>query len=102
MASPDKPLREGFYRVELNKAVWEVPSRYQDLNAIGTGAYGTVWLVQTSWTIRLPFMHALSTMKVSVTFRRLPGVCKYPVRYMLLRTWTVVKSVGTNSVDWVW
>ena len=47
MASPDKPIREDFYRVELNKAVWEVPARYQEINAIGTGAYGTVWLVQT-------------------------------------------------------
>ncbi|CAI7994027.1 Mitogen-activated protein kinase 14 [Geodia barretti] len=34
--------KEGFYRVELAKTAWEVPSRYQDLSPIGTGAYGTV------------------------------------------------------------
>ena len=36
-------IKEGFYRVELAKTAWEVPSRYQDLSPIGTGAYGTVW-----------------------------------------------------------
>ena len=36
-------LKEGFYRVELNKTVWEVPDRYQELTPIGTGAYGSVW-----------------------------------------------------------
>ena len=36
-------IKEGFYRVELAKTVWEVPSRYQELSPIGTGAYGTVW-----------------------------------------------------------
>ncbi len=35
--------KEGFYRAELNKTVWEVPVRYQDLTPIGTGAYGSVW-----------------------------------------------------------
>ena len=38
-------VKEGFYRVELAKTAWEVPSRYQDLSPIGTGAYGTVWCV---------------------------------------------------------
>lgn len=36
-------LKDGFYRMELVKTVWEVPARYQDLSPIGTGAYGTVW-----------------------------------------------------------
>ena len=40
-ASP--AVKDGFYRVELAKTVWEVPTRYQDLSPIGTGAYGTVW-----------------------------------------------------------
>ena len=45
MASPvsERPLKPGFYRVELFKTIWEVPTRYQDLSPIGTGAYGTVW-----------------------------------------------------------
>ena len=33
----------GFYRVELNKTEWTVLNRYQDLNAIGGGAFGQVW-----------------------------------------------------------
>lgn len=38
-----KPLKTGFYRVDLFKAVWEVPVHYIDIATIGTGAYGTVW-----------------------------------------------------------
>uniref|UniRef100_A0A3Q2CXX5 Mitogen-activated protein kinase 11 n=1 Tax=Cyprinodon variegatus TaxID=28743 RepID=A0A3Q2CXX5_CYPVA len=37
--------RPGFYRQELNKTVWEVPERYQNLTPVGSGAYGTVYLV---------------------------------------------------------
>lgn len=36
-------LKEGSYRVELNKTVWEMPTKYQELTPIGTGAYGSVW-----------------------------------------------------------
>jgi len=35
-------MKEGFYQVELNKTVWEVPARYKDLGIIGSGAYGQV------------------------------------------------------------
>lgn len=38
----EKPIRADYYRVELFKTVWEVPVRYQEITAIGTGAYGTV------------------------------------------------------------
>uniref|UniRef100_A0A674NWE4 mitogen-activated protein kinase n=1 Tax=Takifugu rubripes TaxID=31033 RepID=A0A674NWE4_TAKRU len=34
--------RSGFYRQELNKTVWEVPERYQNLTPVGSGAYGSV------------------------------------------------------------
>lgn len=37
--------RPGFYRQELNKTVWEVPERYQNLTPVGSGAYGSVWWV---------------------------------------------------------
>ena len=37
--------KPGFHRVELLRAVWEVPLYYQDLQPIGTGAYGSVMLV---------------------------------------------------------
>uniref|UniRef100_A0A0N5AQZ7 mitogen-activated protein kinase n=1 Tax=Syphacia muris TaxID=451379 RepID=A0A0N5AQZ7_9BILA len=35
-------IKPGYYAVELNKTVWSVPERYQNLTPIGTGAYGTV------------------------------------------------------------
>lgn len=35
----------GFHKVEVNKTVWEVPERYQNLTAVGSGAYGQVWYV---------------------------------------------------------
>uniref|UniRef100_A0A8C2A6B2 mitogen-activated protein kinase n=1 Tax=Cyprinus carpio TaxID=7962 RepID=A0A8C2A6B2_CYPCA len=35
-------LSPGFYRQELNKTVWEVPERYQNLTPVGSGAYGSV------------------------------------------------------------
>jgi len=35
-------MKEGFYQIELNKTVWEVPIRYKDLGIIGSGAYGQV------------------------------------------------------------
>ena len=35
-------MKEGFYSVELNRTVWEVPARFVNLTPIGTGAYGQV------------------------------------------------------------
>lgn len=40
--SKGSQLKEGFYRIELNKTVWEVPERYQLLAPVGSGAYGQV------------------------------------------------------------
>ncbi|CAL1608401.1 unnamed protein product [Knipowitschia caucasica] len=34
--------RPVFHRQELNKTVWEVPQRYQNLSPVGSGAYGSV------------------------------------------------------------
>ncbi|XP_068110105.1 mitogen-activated protein kinase 12-like [Hyperolius riggenbachi] len=34
--------RKGFYPLEINKTRWEVPLRYKELKAVGSGAYGTV------------------------------------------------------------
>uniref|UniRef100_A0A673NB74 mitogen-activated protein kinase n=1 Tax=Sinocyclocheilus rhinocerous TaxID=307959 RepID=A0A673NB74_9TELE len=34
--------RPTFYRQEVNKTIWEVPVRYQNLSPVGSGAYGTV------------------------------------------------------------
>lgn len=42
MATPQAAQVE-YYRVEVSKTVWELPTRYQELTPIGTGAYGTVW-----------------------------------------------------------
>ena len=38
------PPPQGFYQLELNKTVWEVPDRYQSLTPVGSGAYGQVSL----------------------------------------------------------
>ena len=38
-------MREGFTRIELNKSVWEFPQHYQNLEPVGSGAYGQVWYV---------------------------------------------------------
>jgi len=35
-------MKKGFYSVELNKTVWEVPERYINLSPVGSGAYGQV------------------------------------------------------------
>jgi len=35
-------LKPGFYRAELNRTIWEVPTRYQNLQPVGSGAYGQV------------------------------------------------------------
>jgi len=35
-------MKPGFHQVELNKTVWEVPEKYTNLTAIGSGAYGQV------------------------------------------------------------
>lgn len=39
-------IKPDFYRVELNKTIWEVPQRYQNLIPVGAGAYGQVWWVE--------------------------------------------------------
>lgn len=48
-----KTRKAGFYAVELNKTVWIIPNYYQNLTPLGTGAYGTVWLV-CYWSSTLP------------------------------------------------
>ncbi|RWS24782.1 mitogen-activated protein kinase 14-like isoform X4 [Leptotrombidium deliense] len=34
--------QHGFYVTELNKSVWEIPEKYQNLVPVGSGAYGQV------------------------------------------------------------
>ncbi|KAF4023079.1 hypothetical protein G4228_014842 [Cervus hanglu yarkandensis] len=41
MSSPS-PARKGFYRQEVTKTAWEVRVVYQDLQPVGSGAYGAV------------------------------------------------------------
>ncbi|XP_064486938.1 mitogen-activated protein kinase 14A-like isoform X4 [Ornithodoros turicata] len=35
-------MKPGFHKIELNRTVWEVPTRYINLAPIGVGAYGQV------------------------------------------------------------
>lgn len=40
-------MKTGFVKIELNKTIWEVPERYQQLAPVGSGAYGQVWYVKS-------------------------------------------------------
>ncbi|KAK2494413.1 hypothetical protein MC885_013983, partial [Smutsia gigantea] len=46
MSSPP-PARGGFYRQEVTKTAWEVRAVYQDLQPVGSGAYGAVSAVDS-------------------------------------------------------
>jgi len=46
------PPPQGFYQLELNKTVWEVPERYQNLTPVGSGAYGQVCSATDSQTVQ--------------------------------------------------
>jgi len=35
-------MRDNFVQIELNKTTWDIPERYQNLSAVGAGAYGQV------------------------------------------------------------
>ena len=40
-------MRDNFVQIELNKTTWDIPERYQNLSAVGAGAYGQVrYLIQ--------------------------------------------------------
>lgn len=56
-----------FYKVEVNKTVWEVPERYRTLSTVGCGAYGQVWYVLNTYTCLLIF-------KVSTAGWQVPNV----------------------------
>lgn len=45
--SMESPVRAGFHRLDVQKTTWDVPLRYSALRAVGSGAYGTVWWVET-------------------------------------------------------
>ncbi|KAJ8017134.1 hypothetical protein DPEC_G00014600 [Dallia pectoralis] len=38
----ESPVEKGFYRLEIQKTIWDVPEQYAELKAVGSGAYGTV------------------------------------------------------------
>ncbi|ELU14889.1 hypothetical protein CAPTEDRAFT_20998 [Capitella teleta] len=38
----ERGRKPGFHTIELNKAAWDVPERYQTLTPVGSGAYGQV------------------------------------------------------------
>ncbi|XP_022374920.1 mitogen-activated protein kinase 12 isoform X2 [Enhydra lutris kenyoni] len=46
MSSPP-PARRGFYRQEVTRTAWEVRAVYQDLQPVGSGAYGAVSAVDS-------------------------------------------------------
>ncbi|WAR25731.1 MK14-like protein [Mya arenaria] len=62
-----KPLKDGFYRVELNKTDWVVPNRYQCLTPVGVGAYGQVAIKKLS----RPFQSAIHAKRTYREIRML-------------------------------
>lgn len=44
-------MRENFIQVELNRTVWEVPEKYQNLLPVGSGAYGQVCSAEDTKTV---------------------------------------------------
>ena len=41
-------MNSNWNRYEINRVVWNVPSRYSDLSIIGTGAASFVWYLFNS------------------------------------------------------
>lgn len=62
-------VKDGYYRIELNKTVWEVPKRYQMLSPVGTGAYGQVW-----WVNAVRECHCHMWLWTTVTTQGRPSV----------------------------
>lgn len=51
-------MKTGFVKIELNKTIWEVPERYQQLAPVGSGAYGQVWYVKSLvYFLNLKLLH---------------------------------------------
>ena len=61
-------MKEGFYRVELNKTVWEVPQRYTNLMPIGCGAYGQVCSADDAFLDKGSF-HKVAIKKLARPFQ---------------------------------
>ncbi|XP_047122579.1 mitogen-activated protein kinase 14 isoform X1 [Hydra vulgaris] len=88
-------LPTGFYREELNRTIWEVPERYRDLNAIGTGAYGQVCSAKDTMTgmqvaikkLSRPFQSVLHAKRAYREIRLLKHMCHENV-ISLLDTFT--------------
>ena len=38
-----------FYKLELNRTEWEIPDIYQQLQSVGSGAYGQVCKGKLKW-----------------------------------------------------
>lgn len=55
-------------RIELNRTVWEIPEKYQNLTPVGTGAYGQVWFVPQSITFSVLYCFSSSNLNWSFFF----------------------------------
>ncbi len=61
-------MKEGFYQIELNKTVWEVPQRYTNLSPIGCGAYGQVCSADDAFLDKSSF-HKVAIKKLARPFQ---------------------------------
>lgn len=84
-------LKQGYYRVELNRTVWVVPECYQQLTPIGTGAYGSVAAAEKHpegervaiKKFTRPFQSAIHAKRTHRELRLLRLMCHENVIHML-------------------
>ena len=61
-------MKDGYYHIELNKTVWEVPQRYTNLTPIGCGAYGQVCSADDAFLEQNSF-HKVAIKKLARPFQ---------------------------------
>jgi p38 MAP kinase len=61
-------MKDGYYQIELNKTVWEVPQRYTNLTPIGCGAYGQVCSADDAFLEQSSF-HKVAIKKLARPFQ---------------------------------
>ncbi|KAF4526136.1 hypothetical protein B566_EDAN012447 [Ephemera danica] len=64
-------MKDGFYKVDINRTEWEVPERYQMLSPVGSGAYGQVCsAVDSSTNIKVAIKKLARPFQTAVHAKR--------------------------------
>ena len=88
-------MRENFVQIELNRTTWDVPTRYQNLSPVGSGAYGQVcWLLVkvTEPTISVFYKVILWSNKVKILISKL-FMIKCISNHLLYPVWHVLAPI---------